>query len=121
MLVSSAFPLRCIARTKIKKKARGSSLPYRRPCPDAVVDGGMRARRTRCPRPLMGLQALLAFVARDERAPWLGADRTLGLPHHVELTVARDFADHDRLVQVMVGLVHRQGEGGRRLEGLGGH
>src|SRR5579872_522825 len=37
-------------------------------------------------------EILLAFVTRDERAPGLRANRTLGLPHHVELAVGLDFA-----------------------------
>ena len=67
------------------------------------------------------LQLLLAFVTRDERAPRLGANRTFGLPYDVELTVSLDFADHHRLVQVVIGLVHGQREPGRRLERLAGH
>ena len=53
-------------------------------------------------------QLLLAFVAGNERAPRLRTDRALGLPDHVELTVALDLADHHRLVQMVVGLVHRR-------------
>src|SRR5690554_1958988 len=68
-----------------------------------------------------GLQALLGLVALDERTPRLGADRLLGLPDDVELTVLAHLADQHRLVQVVVGLVHRQREAGRRLEGLAAH
>src|SRR5690606_38004913 len=64
------------------------------------------------------LQALLAFIAGNVRTPRLGADRPLALPHHVELAVRLDLADVDRLVQVVVGLVHLHGEAVRRLEGL---
>ena len=67
------------------------------------------------------LQALLALVAGYEWAPRLGADRTLGLPDDAELTVGLDFTDHDGLVQMMIGLVHRQREAGGCLERLARH
>src|SRR4051812_24028447 len=78
--------------------------------------------RFRAHRPAgFGLKALLALVTRYEGAPWLGADWTFGLPYDAELTVGLDFTDHDRLVQVMVGLVHCQREAGRCLKGLACH
>src|SRR3989442_3814423 len=64
---------------------------------------------------------LLLVVARDERAPRLGLDRPLGLPHYVELAVALHFADEHRLVEVVVLLVHLGGDARRRLEGLARH
>ena len=45
----------------------------------------------------------------------------MGLPHHVELTVILNLANHHRLVQVVVGLVHGQGVTRRRGKGLTGH
>src|SRR5688572_24638966 len=64
---------------------------------------------------------LLLVVARDERAPRLRLDRTLGLPHHVELAVGFYFADVYRLMQVVILLVHLGDEARRRLEGLAAH
>src|SRR3990172_5888201 len=61
---------------------------------------------------------LLLVVAGDERAPRLGLDRALGLPHHVELAVSLHFADEHRLVQVVVLLVHLGHDARGRLEGL---
>src|SRR5919204_524312 len=60
---------------------------------------------------------LLLVVARDERAPRLRLDRSLGLPHHVELAVGLHFADEYRLVEVVVLLIHLGGNARRRLEG----
>ena len=62
----------------------------------------------------------LAFVARDIRTPRLRAHRGLRLPHDVELAVAANFADHHRLVQMVVA-VHRQREARRRGEVLADH
>jgi hypothetical protein len=45
----------------------------------------------------------------------------LGLVDDVELAVGLHLADHHRLVQVVVALVHRQREAARRLEGLAVH
>ena len=44
---------------------------------------------------------LLALVLGDERTPGLRLDRTLGLPHDVELAVRLHLADEHRLVQVV--------------------
>src|ERR1700737_3170733 len=82
-----------------------------------------RARRTRArhvtDRPRLLLRVPL--VAGGERAPGPGADRTAGLPDHVELAVRLDLADHHRLPEVMVGLVHLESEPRGRGEGLAGH
>src|SRR6201996_362032 len=51
----------------------------------------------------------LARVAGDKRTPRLRTNRRFGAPHHVELTVGTYFADHHRLVQVVVA-VHREHE-----------
>src|SRR6267142_6549525 len=64
---------------------------------------------------------LLLVVARDERAPGLGLDRPLGLPHDVELAVALHLADEHRLVEVVVLLVHLGGDARGRHEGLARH
>ena len=63
----------------------------------------------------------LLLVTRDERAPGLRAKRLGGLPDHFELAVVLDLADHHRLVQVVVALVHDQRVAGWRLEALPGH
>src|SRR5882672_5322329 len=54
------------------------------------------------PRPVGDL--LLGIL--DELAPGLGADETLRAPHFLELAVGEDLADDDRLLQVVVLLVH---------------
>src|SRR5262252_858476 len=48
------------------------------------------------------------LIARDVRAPGLGANRLAGLPHHRELPLPLHLADHHRLPEVVVGLVHLQ-------------
>ena len=67
------------------------------------------------------LHVLLAFVTGDERAPRLRAYRSFGFPYNLELTVWLDLTNHHRLVQVVVGLVHLQGEPRRRLDCLPCH
>src|SRR5438552_6378060 len=64
---------------------------------------------------------LLLVVARDERAPRLRLDRSLGLPHHVELVVGFHLADEHRLVEMVVLLVHLGRDSRRRREGLSRH
>src|SRR5258708_7511915 len=64
---------------------------------------------------------LLLVVAGNERTPRLGLDRSLGLPHHVELAVGLHLADEHGLVQVMVLLVHLGRDARGRREGLAGH
>jgi hypothetical protein len=69
----------------------------------------------------MELQALLAFVTRDEGAPRLGPYWTFTLPYDAELTIRLDFTDIDWLVQMMIGLVHFDGEAVGRSELLSTH
>src|ERR1700748_2618709 len=54
----------------------------------------------------------LLVVTGDIRAPRLGADRRLGPPDDIELTVRPDFADHHRFVQMVVA-VHLEREAAR--------
>ena len=68
-----------------------SSLPHK-PFPHLACGGALVA--------LHGVVRLFV-IAGNVRAPGLGADRFLGLPHHRELPVGLDLADHHRLVQVV--------------------
>src|SRR5450631_2957761 len=78
------------------------------------------ATRPRTSRPWSFLLrlVLLLVVAFDVLAPGLRANRTLGLPDDVELTVLLHFADEDRLPEVVVLLVHLDREAVRRRECL---
>src|SRR6476659_9082910 len=64
---------------------------------------------------------LLLVVAFDVLAPGLRADRALGLPDDVELSVLLNLADEHGLPQVMVLLVRLDREAVRRREGLAIH
>src|SRR5690606_2556039 len=63
----------------------------------------------------MASDVLATFVAGNERRPGLGPDRTLRPVDDRELPVGLDLADHHRLVQVVIALVHGQREARRRL------
>ena len=64
------------------------------PCGDNLVAGGFHR--------LIGL----FVITGNEGTPRLGAHRLFRLPDHIKLAVTFNFANHDRLMQMVVGGIH---------------
>src|SRR5215467_12071011 len=64
---------------------------------------------------------LLALVLRNVRAPWRRLDGARSLPYDVELAVGLHFANEHGLPQMMVLLVHLDGESVGGGEALSRH
>src|ERR1051326_6533791 len=100
-------------REQAKREARRSS--SKRCGSDAALELGLGAIAAYPGERPVG--DLLRAI-RHEGAPGCGADRTLRLPYDLELTVAPDFADEHRFVEVMILRVHHDVEAGRRANDL---
>ena len=70
--------------------------------------------------PRIGPVGDFTLVLGEIRAPGIGPDRVLGLPHDIKLSVRPDLTDHDRFRQVMIG-VHDRDKPARRLDLLPVH